>query len=64
MEMQPDTIEVTPEMKAALEEYARVERERMNNPLIKELITWRSIAQKILMNAVEKQGYYRRRRKP
>lgn len=43
---------------AALNKYAAAEKDRMDNPLIKELITGKSLAQKILANEVQKRGYY------
>ena len=46
------------EVMVALNKYASAEKDRMDNPLIKELITGKSLAQKILMNEVQKRGYY------
>ena len=59
-----NALEIPAATKAALERYADVERRRQKNPAIAELITWRSLAQHILRNEVEKRGYYSIPRKP
>jgi hypothetical protein len=59
MEKQEDTrVVVPPEVKAALVKYAEAERKRMKNPVIAEMITWRSLANHILLNEVQKRGHY------
>ena len=51
-------LEITEGVKAGLIRYANAERARMPNPIIKPLITWKSLAQKILLNAIQKQGHW------
>ena len=53
-------LEIHPDVMLALDKYADAERERMENPEIKKLITGKSLAQHILKNEVEKRGYYER----
>ena len=53
----PNTLYIPTETLAALELYAADERKRMENPVIQELITPKSLAQQILKNALIKQGY-------
>ena len=48
------------DIQEALDKYAAAERKRINNPLIAELITGKSLAQKILRNECEKRGYAER----
>jgi hypothetical protein len=38
--------------------YVKAEHKRMNNPLIRELITKKSLVLHILRNEVQKQGHY------
>lgn len=46
--------------KQALERYAADERKRNKGSAIEELITWKSLAQHILLNEVQKRGYYKK----
>lgn len=41
----------------SLKKYADDERGRQDNPIIKDLITWKSLAQHILKNELIKRGY-------
>ena len=50
-------------IREALMNYAVVERKRMKNPIIKEMITWKSLANSILKNEVQKRGYFVEERK-
>lgn len=50
-------------IREALMNYAVVERKRMKNPVIKEMITWKSLANNILKNEVQKRGYFVEERK-
>jgi len=43
---------------SALQRYSTEEKKRMKNPLIADLITPLSLAQHILLNEVQKRGYY------
>lgn len=51
---------ISEETYLALVEYAKVEKKRMDNPLIAEMITPLSLAQHILQNEVQKRGYYKK----
>ena len=51
-------LSVPQDVKDALIAYADAERQRMENPIIKELITWKSLANKILKNETQKRGYW------
>lgn len=42
---------------AALEKYAKAEKDRMDNPTIKRMITAKSVAQMILRNELQRRGY-------
>ena len=55
-----DRIHVPGEVRDALKDYARVERERQDNPVIAEMISWKSLANHILRNEVERRGYLKR----
>ena len=46
--------------KQALERYATAERKRNKGSAIEPLITWKSLAQHILLNEVQKRGYYKK----
>lgn len=64
MEQSPEKIEDTriyfqEDIREAAKAYAAAERDRMDNPLIKELITWKSIIQQIVRNDLQKHGYYK-----
>jgi hypothetical protein len=55
----PERSIIIPEdVMAALNSYADVERENIENPLVQRMITGKSIAQHILKNEVQKRGYY------
>lgn len=56
--MEDTRIQVPDDVRAALKRYAEAEKKRQKNPVIAELITWRSIAQHILRNEVQKRGHY------
>jgi len=51
-------IHVPEDVRTALDKYANAEKKRMKNPLIADMITWRSLANHILLNEVQKRGYY------
>jgi hypothetical protein len=53
------SITIPADVMAALNSYADVERENIENPLVKRMITGKSIAQHILKNEVQKRGYYK-----
>ena len=45
--------------KKSLEKYAEAERKRnKDNPIMRDMITWKSLANHILLNEVQKRGYY------
>jgi hypothetical protein len=46
------------DVRKSLEAYADAEKKRMDNPLISEMITWKSLMIKILRNEVQKRGHY------
>ena len=46
------------DVRESLKLYADAERKRMDNPLIAEMITWKSLTIKILRNEVQKRGHY------
>jgi hypothetical protein len=52
------SITIPEDVMVALNSYADVERENIENPLVKRMITGKSIAQHILKNEVQKRGYY------
>lgn len=54
-------VHVPDEVIASLIMYAEEERRMQNNPVIAEMITWRSLANHILLNEVQKRGYYKRK---
>ena len=58
-----DRIHVPRDMMEALDEYAKVEKARQDNPVIAEMITKKSIAIHILRNELEKRGYLKRKEK-
>ena len=45
--------------KQSLERYAAAERSRNKGSAIEPLITWKSMAQHILKNEVQKRGFYK-----
>ena len=49
---------VPDDIRLSLEKYAEAEKKRQTNPLIKEMITWKSLALHILRNDVVKRGFY------
>lgn len=49
---------VPEDVREALKRYAAVESKRQKNPVIAAMITWRSIANHILKNEVQKRGHY------
>ena len=51
-------IHVPEDIRESLEKYAAAERKLQKNPVIAEMITWRSIANHILRNEVQKRGHY------
>lgn len=51
-------IRIPDDVKASLIKYAEVEKKLQKNPLIKDLITWKALANHILRNEVQKRGYY------
>jgi hypothetical protein len=55
-----DELSIPGDIKEALERYAAKEKKRMGrkNPVIADMITWKSLAQHILRNEVQKRGYY------
>jgi hypothetical protein len=53
-----EMIYIPKDVRESLEKYAAAERKRMDNPLVSELITWKSLAQHILRNEVQKRGHY------
>ena len=57
-------IHVPEDVRIALEKYAGAEKKRMKNPIIADMITWRSLANHILLNEVQKRGYYVGKAKP
>lgn len=54
---------VAHDTRLALERYAVAERTRNAGSAIVELITWKSLAQHILRNEVQKRGYYKEAKK-
>jgi len=58
-----DDLSIPANIKEALERYAAAERKRMDNPIIKDLITWRSLAQKILKDSVQRAGHWEPKKK-
>jgi hypothetical protein len=46
------------DVRESLKRYAYSEKKRMDNPLIAEMITWKSLTIKILRNEVQKRGHY------
>lgn len=46
------------DVRESLVKYSEAERERVKNPVIEPLITWKSLAVHILRNEVQKRGYY------
>lgn len=53
-------VSVPDDIKESLEAYAEYERGRQDNEIIREMITWKSLANKILRNEVQKRGYYKK----
>jgi len=49
---------VPEDVREALKRYASAESKRQKNPVIAAMITWRSLANNILKNEVQKRGYY------
>lgn len=49
---------VPEDVRIALDKYATEEKKRQSNPVIADMITWRSLANHILRNEVQKRGYY------
>jgi hypothetical protein len=49
---------VPQDVRTGLKLYADAEKKRQDNPLIAEMITWKSLAIKILRNETQKRGYY------
>jgi hypothetical protein len=41
-----------------LKGWAEAERKRMKNPLIRDMITWKSLANKVVCEELKKRGYY------
>jgi len=41
-----------------LKAWAEAERKRMKNPLIRDMITWKSLANKAISELLKKNGYY------
>jgi hypothetical protein len=59
VEQNPNNLLCVPDdIKASLEAYALAEKRLQTNPIIKDLITWKSLGNKILRNEVQKRGYY------
>ena len=47
-------------VRESLERYAASERKRQkDNPVLQSMITWKSLANHILRNEVEKRGFYK-----
>jgi hypothetical protein len=55
---------VPDDIRKSLELYAKVEREKQTNPIIAEMITWKSLGIKILRNEVQRRGHYVGKVKP
>jgi hypothetical protein len=53
-------VSVPDDIKESLEAYAENERSLQDNEVIREMITWKSLANKILRNEVQKRGYYKK----
>jgi len=55
-----DELSIPADIKEALERYAAAERKRMGkkNPVIADMVTWKSLAQHILKNAVQRAGHW------
>jgi hypothetical protein len=49
---------VATDTKKSLEQYAEAERKLAAFTALPDLITWKSLANKILRNEVQKRGYY------
>ena len=56
--LEGDKLHIPADIKASLVKYAYAERKLQENPLIREMITWRSLANHILRNEVQKRGFY------
>jgi hypothetical protein len=52
-----DELYIPEETRKALKAYSDAERKRQDNPVIQDLITWKSMAQHILKNELIKRGY-------
>jgi hypothetical protein len=51
-------ITIPEDVMEALDRYAAEEKKNVKNPIIKEMITGKSTAQHILLNEVQKRGFY------
>lgn len=49
---------VPEDVRDSLKRYADEEKKRQKNPVIADMITWRSLANHILRNEVQRRGYY------
>lgn len=49
---------VPDDIRDSLIAYAEAEKRLQENPVIKDLITWKSLGNKILRNEVQKRGHY------
>lgn len=58
MAKEDNRVHVPEHIKEGLIKYAYAERKRMDNPVIRDMITWRSLANHILLNEIQKRGYY------
>jgi hypothetical protein len=62
IKMEPPKLEnlicIPDDIRDSLIAYAEVEKRLQTNPVIRDLITWKSLANKILRNEVQRRGYY------
>jgi len=53
-----NSLEIPEDVMLALDKWAKQEKGRFNSQVMKDLITGKSLAQKILLNAVQKHGVW------
>jgi hypothetical protein len=59
MDYNDNILYVATTTKKSLEKYAAAERLRnADNPIMRDMITWKSLANHILLNEVQKRGHY------